>query len=154
MQQMGMFKALQEIPQLRRRGPFRHHVRTHAQHITVPAVPHFLDRFSNALDIKPDNVKESLTLGKEYTSELVASIGDLDPEDLGVEFILTEQNAKGEHHIVALYDFKLVSFVDGVATWRTTIVPEFSGTFESAGRLYARNPNMPHRQDLELVKWL
>ena len=104
--------------------------------------------------VKPDNVKESLILGKEYTSELVASIGDLDPEDLGAEIILTEQNAKGEHHIVALYDFKLFSFKDGVATWRTTIVPEFSGAYESAGRLFARNPNMPHRQDLELVKWL
>ena len=104
--------------------------------------------------VKPDNVKESMILGKEYTSELVAQIGDLDPEDLGAEIILTEQNAKGEHHIVALYDFKLVSCEDGVATWRTTIVPEFSGAYESAGRLYARNPNLPHRQDLELVKWL
>ena len=84
----------------------------------------------------------------------MVSIGDLDPDDLGAEIILTDQNAKGEHHIVALYDFELAKFEDGVATYRATIVPEFSGAFESAGRLYAKNPNLPHRQDFELVKWL
>ena len=96
----------------------------------------------------------SILLGKEYNAELVLSIGDLDPEDIGAEIILTEQNAKGEHHIVALYDFKLQSYEDGIATWRAAIVPEISGTYESAARIFAKNPNLPHRQDFELVKWL
>ena len=103
---------------------------------------------------RPANARSSITLGQNYTAELVAQIGDMDPKDLGAEILLTEQNAKGERHIVALYDFKLVSFVDGVATWRAEIVPEFSGTFESACRLFAWNPDLPHRQDFELVKWL
>ena len=67
---------------------------------------------------------------------------------------MTEQNAKGERHIVSLYDFKLVDCKDGVATYRTNFVPEVSGTYEAAGRLYAKNPDLPHRQDFELVKWL
>ena len=103
---------------------------------------------------RPDNVKSSLTLGQAYSSELVLSIGDLDPEDIGAEIILTEQNARGEHHIVALFDFKLVSYQDGVATYRADIVPEISGMYESAARIYARNEDLPHRQDFELVKWL
>ncbi|MBR0499548.1 MAG: alpha-glucan family phosphorylase [Bacteroidales bacterium] len=103
---------------------------------------------------KPDNDKSSMILGQEYTAELVASIGDLEPDDLGAEIILTERNAKGEHHIVALYGFNLVDFHDGIATWRATFVPEFSGTYESAGRLFAKNAAMPHRQDFELVRWL
>ncbi len=96
----------------------------------------------------------SLTLGQTYNYELVVSIGDLDPEDLGAEIILTDRNAKGEHHIVELYDFKMEHFEKGVATYRATIVPEVSGTYESAGRLYAKHPELPHRQDFELVKWL
>ena len=103
---------------------------------------------------RPENLRTTMTLGQAYNTELKVRIGDLDPEDLGAEVILTEQNAKGEHHIVALYDFKLASFENGVATWRAEIVPEFSGTYEAAARLFARNPALPHRQDFELVKWL
>ena len=103
---------------------------------------------------RPDNVRSSLTIGQNYTSELVVSIGDLDPADIGAEILLTEQNAKGEHHIVALYDFELADFHDGVATYRASIVPEVAGMYESAARLYAKNPDLPHRQDFELVKWL
>ncbi|MBQ1679609.1 MAG: hypothetical protein II068_00725, partial [Bacteroidales bacterium] len=99
-------------------------------------------------------VRSSLTIGQNYTSELVVSIGDLDPADIGAEILLTEQNAKGEHHIVALYDFELADFHDGVATYRASIVPEVAGMYESAARLYAKNPDLPHRQDFELVKWL
>ena len=100
------------------------------------------------------NVRSLLNMGQSYESELVLYLGELDPEDIGAEILLTEQNAKGERHIVSLYDFKLVDCKDGVATYRTTIVPEFSGTYEAAGRLYAKNPDLPHRQDFELVKWL
>ncbi len=99
-------------------------------------------------------VRSLLNMGQTYDSELVLYLGELDPEDIGAEILLTEQNAKGERHIVSLFDFKLVGCQDGVATYRATIVPEFSGTYEAAGRLYAKNPDLPHRQDFELVKWL
>ncbi|MBQ0024670.1 MAG: alpha-glucan family phosphorylase [Bacteroidales bacterium] len=103
---------------------------------------------------KPDNVKESLTLGKAYNSELKAYIGDMNPEDVGVELLLAERNAKGDYHITERFDFSLADFKDGVATFRAAVVPEMAGTYEIAGRLYARNTKLPHRQDCELVKWL
>ena len=103
---------------------------------------------------RPAVSQSSIQLGQSYKSELVLSIGELDPEDVGAEILLTERNAKGEHHIVSIHDFKLVSFEDGVATYRADIVPEVSGTFETASRIFAKYPQMPHRQDLELVKWL
>lgn len=103
---------------------------------------------------KPDNVREPLTLGKEYTSELRVFIGDIDPEDLGVELLLAERNAKGCYHINEMFDFTLVECKDGVATYQAKILPEFAGSYEIAGRLYAKNSALPHRQDFELVKWL
>jgi len=112
----------------------------------------------NGIEVRSFNqnsgVRSLLNMGQTYDSELVLYLGELDPEDIGAEILLTEQNAKGERHIVSLFDFKLVDCQDGVATYRATIVPEFSGTYEAAGRLYAKNPDLPHRQDFELVKWL
>ena len=103
---------------------------------------------------RPSIAQSTITLGQSYASELVLSIGDLDPEDLGAEILLTELNAKGEHHIVAIYPFQVKSFDKGVATYSTEIVPEISGTYETAVRIFASNPQLPHRQDFELVKWL
>ena len=34
------------------------------------------------------------------------------------------------------------------------VLPEISGTYETAVRIFAKNPDLPHRQDFELVKWL
>jgi alpha-glucan phosphorylases len=103
---------------------------------------------------RPSIAQSSITLGQAYSSELVLSIGDLDPEDLGVEILLTELNAKGEHHIVAIYPFQVKSAENGVACYGADIVPENSGTYETAVRIFAKNPALPHRQDFELVKWL
>ena len=103
---------------------------------------------------RPAVNQSSIVLGQAYTSELVLSIGELDPEDVGVETLLAERNAKGEHRIVSVHSFKLVSFEDGIATYHADIVPEISGTYETASRIFAKYPQMPHRQDLELVKWL
>ena len=103
---------------------------------------------------RPSIAQSSITLGQSYASELVLSIGDLDPEDLGAEILLTELNAKGEHHIVSIYPFQVKSFEAGVATYAAEVVPEISGTYETAVRIFAKNPDLPHRQDFELVKWL
>ena len=103
---------------------------------------------------RPSSAQSSITLGQSYSAELVLSIGDLDPEDIGVEILLSEVNAKGEHHLVAVYPFKVKSFDVGVASYCADVVPETSGSYESAVRIFAQNPNMPHRQDFELVKWL
>ncbi len=103
---------------------------------------------------RPSIAHSSFMLGQSYDAELVLSIGDLDPEDIGAEILLTEVNAKGEHHIVSVYPFKLKSSDVGVASYGAEVMPEISGTYETAARIFAKNPDLPHRQDFELVKWL
>jgi len=103
---------------------------------------------------KPDNAKVSLMLGKEYKSELKAFIGELNPDEIGVELVVVSQNAKGEYNLKKTYEFKCVGFQDGVADYRATIVPDMTGAYQMAGRMYAKNKALPHRQDFELVKWL
>ena len=47
-----------------------------------------------------------------------------------------------------------VEFKDGVAKYEASILPERTGMYQVATRMYAKNPLLPHRQDFELVKWL
>ncbi|MCI2121426.1 MAG: alpha-glucan family phosphorylase [Bacteroidales bacterium] len=103
---------------------------------------------------KPDNVKVTLMLGKEYKSELKAFLGELSPDEVGFELVVSSQNSKGEYVLRRTFDFKCASFHDGIAVYRSTIVPDVTGAYVMAGRMYAKNKALPHRQDFELVKWL
>jgi len=103
---------------------------------------------------KPDNIREALELGKQYDAEINLTVGNFDPEDIAAEIVLAEVNGKGQHHIVEIFQFKFAECHDGVASYRCTIVPQMAGSFQVAGRIFATNPRMPHRQDFELVRWL
>ncbi len=101
-----------------------------------------------------NNNSGNIVLGKEYYTEIKMFIGELDPSDLGIEVILAERAPKGEVTIKEVFDYSLVDFKDGVATYGCKVVPDISGGFQVANRLYAKNTLLAHRQDFELVKWL
>jgi len=87
-------------------------------------------------------------------SEVVLGIGDLQPEDIGVEMLFCATDNKGALHIRDKSEFKVVEYKDGVAKWETSILPERTGMYQVATRIYAKNPKLPHRQDFGLVRWL
>ena len=87
-------------------------------------------------------------------SEVVLGIGDLQPEDIGVEMLFCTTDNKGALHIRDKSEFKLVEYKDGVAKWEASILPERTGMYQVATRIYAKNPKLPHRQDFGLVRWL
>ena len=81
------------------------------------------------------------------------ALGDLKAEELGVEVLFATEK-KGRLHIQERYEFTPVECVDGRAKYVATITPDRSGIYQVAGRIYAKNALLPHRQDFELVKWL
>ncbi|MDR2027719.1 MAG: alpha-glucan family phosphorylase [Prevotellaceae bacterium] len=102
---------------------------------------------------RPDMEKEPILLGKEYEAEVMISTGLLNPEDIGVEILLAKQSGDIKT-IVMQTEFNISSCMTGEATYRIKFVPTASGTFFSAIRIYAKNPDLPHRQDFCLVKWV
>lgn len=103
---------------------------------------------------KPDSSYNELSIGKEFSSEIVLNIGDLKPEYVGVELLFASTDKKGKMHIQERFEYKPTECVDGVAHYQTTVLPEVTGLFHVATRIYAKNPLLPHRQDFELVRWL
>jgi len=87
-------------------------------------------------------------------TEVVLNIGDLDPKDVGVEILFCTTDKKGALHIQDKVEYKNVKFKDGVATYKASILPERTGMYQVATRIFAQNPLLPHRQDFGLVKWL
>jgi phosphorylase/glycogen(starch) synthase len=54
----------------------------------------------------------------------------------------------------SVFGFDLVEYNDGVATFQASILPEVTGLYQVATRVYPKNADLPHRQDFPLVKWL
>lgn len=103
---------------------------------------------------KPDSASTNVSIGNEYKAEVILNIGDLNPEEIGVELLFATTGEKSRLHIVEKCEFTQVEVNDGIAKYTASVLPENSGVFQVAGRIYAKNPLLPHRQDFELVRWL
>lgn len=95
-----------------------------------------------------------LTTGNRLNLEVVLNIGGLQPEDVGVELLFAVQDSKGKLHIQDRCEFEVAECREGTATYRAAVVPERTGMYQLATRIYAKNPKLPHRQDFGLVRWL
>ena len=93
-------------------------------------------------------------LGDEHYSEVEVFLPGLTPEEIGIECVITEQDAKGNYNISEVHQYEVASFDDCVATYRADITPKKVGSYQFATRMFAKSPDMAHRQDFELVKWL
>ena len=102
----------------------------------------------------PDSNSDNFAIGNTFNAEIVLNIGDLKAEEIGVELLFATYDKKGKLHIQEKYDFVPVASEDGVAKYTAAINPDRSGIYQVAGRIYAKNDKMPHRQDFELVRWL
>lgn len=103
---------------------------------------------------KLNNEAGALLLGTEYQAQIELFVGEIDPNDLGMEVILAENNKKGRLCVKEIFEYKLQDCSDGVATYICKITPDRTGAYQLVCRLFAKNSQMAHRQDFELVKWL
>ncbi len=103
---------------------------------------------------KPDNSRSDILLGEEYCANLTISIGDLCPDDIGIEMLIALNGENGDPHIEKVVEFELEEYNSGTAKYSCRILADTAGTFSLAGRIYAKNDALPNRQDFDLIKWL
>lgn len=102
----------------------------------------------------PTDIQNNMMLGKACSSEVVLHLGDLSPRDVGVETVVVKKDNKGQYEIKLIAPYDLVSYSNGIATYRSMLVPQEAGQYLIDARVYAKNDKLPHRQDFPLVKWV
>ncbi len=90
--------------------------------------------------------------GQEYLGEISIDFKELDPEDIGIELIVSKDHECGTE-LIHRQDIHLQSFENGKAIYKASIIPTQSGGFNFGFRMYPRHPKLPHRQDFPLVRW-
>jgi phosphorylase/glycogen(starch) synthase len=82
-------------------------------------------------------------------------LAGLNPEDIGIELVFAEADKKGVLHIKEKFDYVAGEIAeDGSVTYHVSALPDTTGMYQVGVRMYPRNPELPHRQDFPLAKWL
>jgi phosphorylase/glycogen(starch) synthase len=92
--------------------------------------------------------------GHDYKAEIALNIKKIPTENVGVEFIITNMNKYGEHEFVASKEFVIVNCKSGKCLYRANLIPEKAGTFFYGIRIYPKHPDLPHKQDFYLLRWI
>lgn len=101
----------------------------------------------------PDSSRQLISLGNVYEAQITLSIGDLSPQDVGLELVASK-NEGGRQKIFFTKEAELIAFEAGKVTYKLSVEAEEAGAFFLALRVFPKNPLLPHRQDFALVKWL
>lgn len=92
--------------------------------------------------------------GHDYRAEIALDVKKIPKENVGVEFIITHLNKRGEYEFVASEEFKLISSKQGKCLYRASLVPERAGSFFYGIRIYPKHKDLPHKQDFYLLRWI
>jgi phosphorylase/glycogen(starch) synthase len=98
--------------------------------------------------------REAVVIGRSYGIEVTLDVASLSHEDIGVEFVIANQIEPGEPVVVK--DTKQLQFTKtegGNAIYAVDMVPDETGSFDFAIRIYPRNEMLACRMDFPLVKW-
>ena len=112
------------------------------QNIDIVSVEHF-------------NVsKEPIVIGKKYTASVKVNLNGLSADDIGVELVVAEPIDNKKISIRHTQEFKISNIDKSLLTYSLDIIPTEPGVFDAGIRIYAKNEELPHRQDFCFVKWL
>jgi glycogen phosphorylase/synthase len=97
-----------------------------------------------------DSSTDTFEMNHEYDGKIVLDLNELSASDIGVELVISENGEK----LVSVQEFSLVKATADKAHYKAKISIDQPGTFGYGIRIFPKNENLPHRQDISLVKWL
>ncbi len=107
------------------------------------------------LDVKRVMIeKGAVYVGESYHFEVTLNMAGLNVEDLGAELVVAKQIEYGQAvNVIKTIELQPVKVEGSLATYALDYTPDMSGTFDTAIRIFPKNPRLPHRMDFALVKW-
>lgn len=104
--------------------------------------------------VELDKPNEAFTFGEVFNATIKVDLKGLKPEDIGFEFIVSEQREMEERQVVDCQQFKYSEMEGNMAVYKLSMVPSRSGIFNCGIRMYPINKYLPYRQDFSYVRWI
>lgn len=106
------------------------------------------------VDYNDEALHTDIELGNKYQVRVVLDLKELDPEKIGVEFVLNRKSDDGADKTFKVQPMEYERTVGTISFFKTEVQPNKSGSFNYGVRVFPKNPDLPHRQDFPLVKWI
>jgi phosphorylase/glycogen(starch) synthase len=102
----------------------------------------------------PDSTQKPLILGESFQAEIVLNLAELSPEDIGIEILFGKKVNDEVKEPIFIREMLLTKADRNIATYTCDIPFNQAGVYDFTLRLFPKNPNLPHRQDFSIVKWI
>lgn len=93
---------------------------------------------------------EMFEMDKVYKGTVVLDLNEISASDIGVELVITENGER----LISKHDFVHNQSIVDKAHFSVTVSIKQPGTFSFGVRIYPKNENLPHRQDMNIVRWI
>jgi glycogen phosphorylase/synthase len=96
------------------------------------------------------NGNEAYEMDHIYEGRVVLDLNEISPADIGVELVITENGER----LISIHEFLFNKSSVDKAEFTASISINQPGTFNYGIRIFPKNENLPHRQDINLVRWI
>jgi alpha-glucan phosphorylase-like protein len=102
----------------------------------------------------PDTFNKSLPLGDHFKASATLQLHELNASDIGVEVVFYKRQSETALELISTHPMEPSDIKGSIATYTCNFVPTVAGVFEFGFRMFPNHPNLAHRQDFGLVRWL
>jgi hypothetical protein len=112
----------------------------------------------DAIEVKsikvPDPTIRPLNFGENFVAEITLQTPGIKAGDVCIELLFGRKLFDKIDEIVFVEKMNLVSSGDDWAEFKINVPVYRAGVYDYTFRIYPSNKNLPHRQDLPLLKWI
>lgn len=99
----------------------------------------------------PNTLNSDFRTGQNYHGEVALDIKDLNINDIGVELVLVQPDG---NKFIGCRELTLAKSVNSMAFFAIDFQLDLPGSYDYGIRVFAKHPELPHRQDLPLLRWI
>ncbi|MFZ4463055.1 MAG: alpha-glucan family phosphorylase [Bacteroidales bacterium] len=112
----------------------------------------------DAIEVKtikvPDPTIRPLNFGENFVAEITLQTPGIKAGDVGIELLFGRKLHDKIDEIVFVEKMNMVSSGDDWTTFSINVPVYRAGVYDYTFRIYPNNPDLPHRMDLPLLKWI
>ncbi len=102
----------------------------------------------------PDSTFNPLLMGEKFIAEIALDTNEISAENIGIEVLFGQKENDVVKKIIHKEEMKMVNVDGHFVTFKCQIPTDSAGVFDFAFRIFPKNKNLPHRQDLKILKWV
>lgn len=106
-----------------------------------------------SMDI-PEKLFQNPQVSDFYQMNIVIDVKNINDKGIGIELVVTKMDQNQKYKLYDVEEFKLVKADGSTLYYALDYRLNMSGTFKFGFRMFPKNIDLPHRQDLCYVRWL